>query len=166
MISLNQMKKLTKNESIGVAAALVVVGFLIFGAQFWSLFTGSNASTGDASANATAMNIPTTGVQIEDQVVGTGPAANAGDTVTVNYVGMLTDGKVFDSSYDRNQPIVFKLGAGQVIKGWDSGLQGMKVGGKRRLVIAPDAGYGNQNVGPIPANSTLVFDVELVSIGQ
>lgn len=100
----------------------------------------------------------------EDLVVGTGATAAVGDTVTVQYVGTLTNGTKFDSSYDRNQPFVFRVGAGQVIAGWDQGVPGMKVGGKRRLTIPPSLGYGNQAVGPIPANSTLVFDIDLVSI--
>jgi FKBP-type peptidyl-prolyl cis-trans isomerase FkpA len=101
---------------------------------------------------------------IEDLVVGTGATAAAGDLVTVNYVGTLTNGTKFDSSYDRGQPYSFQVGAGQVIAGWDQGVPGMKVGGKRRLTIPPSLGYGGQANGPIPANSTLVFEIELVSI--
>lgn len=88
----------------------------------------------------------------------------AGKTVSVNYTGTLTDGTKFDSSYDRNQPFDFQLGAGQVIKGWDQGVAGMKVGGKRKLVIPPGLGYGAQANGKIPANSTLIFEVELLSV--
>jgi FKBP-type peptidyl-prolyl cis-trans isomerase len=101
---------------------------------------------------------------VDDLVVGTGATAVAGDRLTVNYVGTLTNGQKFDSSYDRGTPFVFTLGAGAVIAGWDQGLVGMRVGGKRRLTIPPNLGYGNQQVGPIPANSTLIFEVELVSI--
>ena len=101
---------------------------------------------------------------IEDLVVGTGATAVVGDTLTVNYVGTLTNGTKFDSSYDRGTPYVFQVGAGRVIAGWDQGVPGMKVGGKRRLTIPPSLGYGSQAVGSIPANSTLVFDVDLVSI--
>jgi FKBP-type peptidyl-prolyl cis-trans isomerase len=163
------MRKLTYNESVGVAVAIAVIGFLLFGGQFLSLFKSNPVASGDnvpafGAEQKTTMDIPTTGVKTEDLVVGTGAEAKAGDKVTVNYVGMLTDGKVFDSSYDRGQPFELMLGAGQVIKGWDEGLQGMKVGGKRRLVIAPDYAYGNQNVGPIPANSPLVFEVELLDV--
>ncbi len=104
------------------------------------------------------------GLVSEDLVVGTGAVAATGDTVTVNYVGKLTDGTQFDSSYDRNQPFTFRIGAGQVIAGWDQGVPGMRVGGKRRLTIPPSLGYGNQQVGPIPPNSTLIFDIELLSI--
>jgi FKBP-type peptidyl-prolyl cis-trans isomerase FkpA len=101
---------------------------------------------------------------VEDLVVGTGATAVAGDTVTVNYVGTLTNGTKFDSSYDRGQTFSFRVGAGSVIAGWDQGVPGMKVGGKRRLTIPPSLGYGNQAAGPIPANSTLVFEIDLVSI--
>lgn len=163
------MRKLTYNESVGVAVSLAVIGFLIFGSQFLSLFN-TNPTTTDAAAPAfgtaekTTMDIPTTGVKTEDITVGTGAVVKPGDNITVNYVGRLTDGKVFDSSYDRGQPFAFTIGAGMVIRGWDEGLIGMKEGGKRRLVIAPDYAYGNQNVGPIPANSPLVFEVELLNV--
>ena len=109
---------------------------------------------------------PTSGgtLVIEDLVIGTGATAAVGDAVTVNYVGTLTNGTKFDSSYDRGQPYAFRIGAGQVIAGWDQGVPGMKVGGKRRLTIPPSLAYGNQAYGPIPANSTLVFEIELLSI--
>lgn len=103
-------------------------------------------------------------LQKTDEVVGTGAEATPGKTVTVNYLGTLTDGTKFDSSYDRSQPFSFTLGGGQVIKGWDEGVAGMKVGGKRKLVIPPSLGYGSQAVSTIPANSTLVFEVELLDV--
>jgi FKBP-type peptidyl-prolyl cis-trans isomerase FkpA len=90
--------------------------------------------------------------------------AASGDHVWVQYTGRLQDGKKFDSSYDRNEPIDFDLGAGHVIKGWDEGIAGMAVGGKRQLIIPPDLGYGAKGNGPIPANATLIFDVELVGL--
>lgn len=104
------------------------------------------------------------GLQIQDEVVGTGTEAVAGKKVTVNYTGTLIDGTKFDSSFDHGQPFGFNLGAGEVIAGWDQGVAGMKVGGKRKLTIPPSLGYGSQTVGPIPANSTLVFEVELLSV--
>ena len=97
-------------------------------------------------------------------MVGTGATAVSGDTVTVNYIGTLTDGTKFDSSYDRGQPYTFRLGFSQVIAGFDQGVIGMKVGGKRRLTIPPSLAYGSQGNGSIPPNATLKFDIDLVSI--
>ncbi len=104
-------------------------------------------------------------LQIKDQVLGTGSEALSGHRVTVHYTGRLLTGKKFDSSLDRGEPFSFKLGAGQVIKGWDQGVAGMKVGGKRQLVIPPHMGYGASGAGGvIPPNATLVFDVELLGV--
>jgi FKBP-type peptidyl-prolyl cis-trans isomerase FkpA len=107
---------------------------------------------------------------IEDLVVGTGAAASAGQKVTVHYTGWLMEGgkagTKFDSSKDRKDPFVFSLGRGQVIQGWDEGVQGMKVGGKRKLTIPPAMGYGSRGAGGvIPPNATLVFEVELLHVG-
>jgi FKBP-type peptidyl-prolyl cis-trans isomerase len=103
---------------------------------------------------------------IEDLKVGTGKEAVAPASVTVHYVGTLTDGKKFDSSRDRGQGFSFKLGAGQVIKGWDQGVAGMKVGGLRKLTIPPHLAYGERGFpGAIPPSATLVFEVELLSVG-
>jgi len=106
------------------------------------------------------------GLKYWDTKVGTGTTATAGHKVVVHYTGWLTNGKKFDSSVDRKEPFTFQLGAGQVIKGWDEGVAGMKVGGKRRLEIPPDLGYGSRGVGGglIPPNSTLLFDVELLDV--
>jgi peptidylprolyl isomerase len=105
------------------------------------------------------------GLQYQDQEIGTGATPKAGQTISVHYTGRLENGFVFDSSHKRNQPIQFKLGIGQVIKGWDEGLSTMQVGGKRTLVIPSNLAYGSQEIpGLIPANSTLIFEVELVSI--
>jgi FKBP-type peptidyl-prolyl cis-trans isomerase len=101
---------------------------------------------------------------IEDLVVGTGATAVPGDTVTVHYLGMFPNGQKFDSSHDRNQPFSFRIGAGQVIAGWEQGVPGMRVGGKRRLTIPPDLAYGSRGQGVIPPNATLVFEIDLLSI--
>jgi len=105
------------------------------------------------------------GLKYIDTEVGTGASPTTGQTVKVHYTGTLTDGKKFDSSVDRGQPFSFKIGVGQVIKGWDEGVATMKVGGKRTLIIPPDLGYGERGAGGlIPGNATLLFDVELLDI--
>jgi FKBP-type peptidyl-prolyl cis-trans isomerase len=105
-------------------------------------------------------------LKVEENLVGTGAVAVAGKTVRVHYTGtLLSDGSKFDSSLDRQSPFSFRMGAGQVIAGWDQGVLGMKVGGKRRLTIPPDLGYGARGYPPvIPANATLVFDIELLEV--
>ena len=103
-------------------------------------------------------------LKIQDEIVGTGVAAKSGDVVEVHYTGKLTDGTVFDSSVPRNTPFKFTIGAGQVIKGWDEGIPGMKVGGKRILTIPSTLAYGAEGQGPIPPNSTLIFEVQLLKI--
>jgi FKBP-type peptidyl-prolyl cis-trans isomerase len=104
-------------------------------------------------------------LQIEEMVVGTGAEAQKGKLVSVHYTGWLIDGKKFDSSKDRGQPFQFSLGRGQVIQGWDEGVSGMKVGGKRKLTIPPELGYGKAGAGGvIPPDATLVFEVELLAV--
>ena len=112
------------------------------------------------------METTASGLQYEELTPGTGTEATAGRTVSVHYTGWLTDGTKFDSSKDRNQPFNFPLGGGRVIKGWDEGVQGMRVGGTRRLTIPASLGYGARGAGGvIPPNATLVFDVELLGVG-
>ena len=109
--------------------------------------------------------ITDSGLKIEDLAEGDGEKAESGQRVTVHYTGWLLDGDKFDSSLDRNQPFDFALGKGMVIRGWEEGVEGMKVGGKRRLTIPPQLGYGAQGAGGvIPPNATLVFDVELLAV--
>jgi peptidylprolyl isomerase len=107
----------------------------------------------------------TSGLQYVDVVEGTGETPKTGQTVTVHYTGTLENGTKFDSSRDRDRPFSFRIGAGQVIKGWDEGLSTMKVGGQRRLIIPPELGYGARGAGGvIPPNATLIFDVELLKV--
>ena len=105
-----------------------------------------------------------TELKIEDLKVGQGQEVKKGDTAQVHYLGTLINGQKFDSSYDRKQPFEFQVGAGRVIKGWDQGLLGMKISGKRKLTIPPSLGYGSQATGSIPPNSTLIFEIELITI--
>jgi FKBP-type peptidyl-prolyl cis-trans isomerase len=130
--------------------------------------TTSAAPGGGAAGGATeggkVHKLPS-GLQYEDLVVGSGKMAEAGMNVSVNYTGWRTDGFKFDSSYDRGEPIKFQLGNGEMIKGWDEGVKGMRIGGKRKLTIPPDMAYGSEGRGSvIPPNSTLVFEVELVDV--
>ena len=139
-----------------VAAAAVVAVFYIFNpfASSDSLDTmPAVAPSGDA----------TTSLVVQDEVVGTGDSAEPGDMVTVDYTGKLQNGTVFDTSVGKT-PFVFTLGNGDVIPGWDEGIVGMKVGGKRILIIPPGLGYGAAAYGPIPANSTLTFEVQLLKV--
>src|ERR1700737_1707083 len=122
------------------------------------------STTSSSGAKAAEVTMPD-GLKFTDDQVGTGAEAQAGKTVSVHYTGWLLDGTKFDSSKDRNQPFLFPLGRGQVIKGWDEGVAGMKVGGKRTLVIPPDLGYGARGAGGvIPPNATLKFEVELLDV--
>jgi FKBP-type peptidyl-prolyl cis-trans isomerase len=106
------------------------------------------------------------GLKIGEMKVGDGQEAKTGDTVAVHYTGTLKNGTKFDSSLDRGEPFPFKLGAHKVIAGWDEGVVGMKVGGKRKLIIPPDLAYGSQGQGKIPPNSELTFEIELLSIDK
>lgn len=150
------MNKQKLTVGIAVVVALVIAGYFFIGSN-------ANLSMSDQNQNSASNSGATTGLVVQDTTVGTGATAQNGDTVTVNYTGKLDNGTVFDTSIGR-APFSFVLGAGQVIPGWDLGLQGMKVGGKRTLIIPPNMAYGSQTVGPIPANSTLTFEVELLSV--
>ncbi len=163
------MKKLSKQEWIGVTVAIIATTFIFFGGSLWNFFFGAgdlvkSTQNSNSQTEAKLSNISTVeGLEIYDIVVGTGDEAVKGKDVAAHYVGILTDGTQFDSSEKRG-PHQFKLGAGSVIEGWDLGLVGMKEGGIRRLVISPEYGYGSQPIGPIPPNSTLIFEVQLVDV--
>ena len=127
----------------------------------------SSSSTSDPFTPTTIRPPTTTFTQV-DLVVGTGATANAGSRITVAYSGFLYDPSQSESKgrqFDSSSAFTFTLGAGQVIRGWDQGVAGMRVGGQRRLIIPPELAYGNQAIGTIPANSTLVFDIRLISVG-
>lgn len=156
---------------IAVTVAVVVVAVFIFLGYFGigSMQQEPSVPQGVSAAQDLLNDISKTGkvtqLAVIDTAAGTGEEAKSGDTVTVNYIGVLPDGTVFDASQNHGQSFTFTLGAGQVIKGWDQGLVGMKVGGTRLLAIPPELAYGAQAIGAIPANSSLIFQVELVSIG-
>jgi FKBP-type peptidyl-prolyl cis-trans isomerase len=173
---------------IGGIVVVVAVGLFVFQSirvniqnQTLAASTGTAQVGTSTSQAATLAAVPTaqgmafpgvitdtvktsTGLQYKDEVVGNGVVAKAGNTVSVQYTGWLTNGTKFDSSLDHGQAFEFALGQGSVIKGWDEGVSGMKVGGTRVLVIPPDLGYGASGQGTIPANATLVFEVQLIAI--
>jgi FKBP-type peptidyl-prolyl cis-trans isomerase len=143
---------------------LIVSATALLFALSTTLNSGADMQSG---ANPTGGQEVTTesGLKYRDVAVGNGREAALGDTATVHYTGWLPDGKKFDSSVDRKEPFSFRIGAGQVIKGWDEGVPGMKVGGKRKLTIPPQLGYGSRGAGGvIPPNATLIFDVELLGL--
>jgi len=159
------------NKTNGIVIAIAVLVVFVFigwgGGMFSSIFGGTNNQQSEQTINQNATNTNTMNnskLEIKDEVVGTGTEAVSGKKITVDYVGIFTDGTKFDSSIDRGTPFTFTLGAGQVIQGWDLGVQGMKVGGKRVLVVPPDLGYGVNGYGPIPANSTLIFEISLLKV--
>jgi FKBP-type peptidyl-prolyl cis-trans isomerase len=170
------MKKLGKNEKTAVFVSLAVILFFFAAASVVGFVSKGKIAENNTSKNSASLGELTTetkkapriidinGMKIVDTVVGTGEEAVAGKRITVHYTGTLTDGTKFDSSIDRGQPFQFVLGAGRVIQGWEQGFAGMKVGGKRSLMIPANMAYGERAMGAIPANSTLLFDVELLAV--
>jgi len=155
------MSKNTFITSIAVVAGLAVVAlFFVVSNPFFSQSMFSN----NQGASALDTN-QVTQLVVQDEVVGTGNEATIGSVVKVHYTGKLQDGTVFDTSLGQD-PIEFTLGVGQVIQGWEQGIPGMKVGGKRLLIIPAALGYGANGYGPIPPNAPLIFEVELVAVGQ
>lgn len=155
------MKIKEKLLLIGLGVLVIVVIFLSLSKKDGS--NNINLPTPTSPATITQTNMDES--KIEDIVVGTGDEAVIGKKVTVNYSGTLIDGTKFDSSYDRGVPFSFTLGMGEVIKGWDEGFAGMKIGGKRKLTIPPELGYGATGAGGvIPPNATLIFEVELLRV--
>lgn len=133
---------------VAIGAALGVLGVAL-----WTYFSPLGSEHTTAS-----------GLKYVDQVVGTGESPSPGKVVIVHYTGWLENGAKFDSSVDRGSPFEFPIGLGRVIRGWDEGVMTMKVGGKRKLIIPPDLGYGSRDLGEIPPNSTLIFEVELLGV--
>lgn len=156
------MKKLKQNEALSVAIAILVVIFFFVVIQLFGTTSSSNSNVQNGSVIDSSKNI--SNVLIENTVSGSGKEAKAGQLITVHYVGTLEDGTIFDSSRDRGEPFQFILGVGQVIEGWEIGISGMRVGGKRILVIPPELAYGALEVGTIPPNSTILFEVELLDV--
>lgn len=146
-----------------IVPTIVAVVFL-GAALYYSKNTNMEIDNATTPQKVSDVDSDVTELKSEDIVVGTGVEAVSGKKVSVHYVGTLTNGTKFDSSRDRGTPFEFDLGAGQVIKGWDQGVAGMKVGGKRKLTIPASLAYGAGSVGAIPPNSTLVFEVELLGV--
>jgi FKBP-type peptidyl-prolyl cis-trans isomerase len=153
----------TRLIALGVFAAALIVAVVVAIAS-----GGGDSGSGDLGKPKVDVpsGPPPKDLQVHDITEGDGPEAQPGDTLTVQYVGVLyQSGKEFDSTWDRGQPFTFQLATGQVIPGWDQGLQGMRVGGRRQLIVPPDLGYGKQGQPPdIPPNSTLIFVVDLLDV--
>jgi len=155
---------MNKNSIIALVVILIVV---IIGIYFY--MQNQQPKEKPATPNPTNSQVSASydiqGMTVDILKQGTGEGAKVGDNIVVNYVGTLTDGTKFDSSIDRNQPFPYTLGQGQVIKGWELGLLGMKVGEKRKLTIPPELAYGPNGRPPvIPANATLIFEIDMLSI--
>lgn len=154
------------NNKIIIGSVIVIV-IVVAGVGIYNLtFKKPSMNTDDSqkTSQEKVEKLPLTELVANDLVVGTGAEAVAGDEITVHYTGKLVNDIIFDSSYNRNEPFIFTLGVGMVIQGWDQGMVGMKVGGKRTLAIPATMAYGANPRGSIPANSDLYFEVDLLSI--
>lgn len=175
---------INKFEATGIFVCVGIMAFALFLMRI-DVQTNLLSATRDDSQTATIINASEDGAEekllnsvkdsidmdggvnnmiIDDVVIGEGPEVKAGDSISVNYIGTLQNGQQFDNSYTTGTPFTFTVGEGRVIKGWDEGVVGMKKGGQRILVIPADLAYGTKAVGPIPANATLVFSIELLDI--
>jgi FKBP-type peptidyl-prolyl cis-trans isomerase FkpA len=159
MLVANHMK-----QKLAIIALLAAGSLFLTGCLVEKVDDQGNVITPVPTTDNTISTPTETTLGKVDVKVGTGTEAKTGDKVSVHYVGTLTDGTKFDSSRDRNQPFSFNVGKSEVIQGWDLGIPGMKVGGIRKLTIPPALGYGEHAQGSIPANSTLIFEVELLSV--
>lgn len=160
----NGIYYIAMNRNFVFAIILGVISLSVFAYFIFGLNAGPASTTTTTDIQKESADNNQANVKIEDLKVGTGAAVKNGDTVVIDYHGTLANGTKFDSSYDRHEPFETQIGVGQVIKGWDLGVVGMKVGGKRKLTIPPELGYGDQAVGKIPPNSILIFEVELREI--
>jgi peptidylprolyl isomerase len=142
---------------------VLLVSFVALSVNFGQI-ASANSQEGTGSRKMSQVKTPS-GLAYVDEVVGTGNSPQQGQTVVVHYTGWLTNGQKFDSSVDRGQPFEFVIGTGQVIRGWDEGVASMKVGGKRKLIIPPELGYGARGAGgTIPPNAELIFEVQLLGV--
>lgn len=147
-----------------IASTALVFSLALWGsAPAWAQTTSPTDPLWVQAATETVVSLDS-GLEYVELEVGQGAIAQKGQLALVHYVGTLEDGEQFDSSWDRSWPFDFVLGAGQVIPGWDQGVQGMRVGGRRKLIIPADLAYGERGIGPIPPNATLIFEVELVGV--
>lgn len=152
-----------KNKVIGILLVLLAIGIFII---IYTIYDSNDNSISQNTNQNTNLNINTDKMELKKDIIteGTGDEVKSGDTVSVHYTGTLEDGTKFDSSVDRGTPFEFTVGGGQVIQGWDQGLAGMKVGEKSKLTIPAEMGYGSRDMGTIPANSNLIFEIEVLEI--